>query len=67
MILNLPTEKTGKRPSAGGGGQGAGGRGRGSGKGPRPDTLGVALHSVYDATLAEDIPPEMLDLLGKLG
>jgi hypothetical protein len=37
------------------------------GKAPRPDSLGVALHSVYDAALTEDIPPEMLDLLGKLG
>jgi hypothetical protein len=57
--LTLPAEKKGKRPSAGGIGV--------SGKGSRPDSLGVALHSVYDATLKEDIPPEMLDLLGKLG
>jgi len=28
--------------------------------------LGSALRSVYDRALAEDIPPEMLDLLGKL-
>ncbi|HMG48901.1 MAG TPA: hypothetical protein VK614_15745 [Allosphingosinicella sp.] len=25
------------------------------------------MKSVYDRTLHEDIPPEMLDLLGKLG
>lgn len=29
--------------------------------------VGNALKSAYDRTLHEDIPPEMLDLLGKLG
>ena len=29
--------------------------------------IGSALRSVYDGALNEDIPPEMLDLLGKLG
>jgi Anti-sigma factor NepR len=29
--------------------------------------VGDALRSAYDRTLKEDIPPEMLDLLGKLG
>lgn len=29
--------------------------------------VGDALKSAYDRTLREDIPPEMLDLLGKLG
>ncbi|HEY0445736.1 MAG TPA: NepR family anti-sigma factor [Allosphingosinicella sp.] len=29
--------------------------------------LGSALRSVYQRTIDEDIPPEMLDLLGKLG
>jgi len=29
--------------------------------------VGHALRSVYDDTLKESIPPEMLDLLGKLG
>jgi len=28
--------------------------------------VGDALRSVYDRALAENIPPEMLDLLGKL-
>jgi hypothetical protein len=39
-------------------------------KGPRrshTSDVGKALRSVYDRTLGEDIPPEMLDLLGKLG
>jgi len=30
-------------------------------------SVGEALKSVYDRTLHEDIPAEMLDLLGKLG
>jgi hypothetical protein len=36
---------------------------------PRSPTgaVGEALRSVYDGALNEDIPPEMLDLLGKLG
>jgi hypothetical protein len=29
--------------------------------------VGDALRSVYQHTVDEDIPPEMLDLLGKLG
>ena len=28
--------------------------------------VGTALRTVYERTLKEDIPPEMLDLLGKL-
>jgi len=34
---------------------------------PPAGEIGSALRSVYDRALAEDIPPEMLDLLGKLG
>jgi hypothetical protein len=29
--------------------------------------LGTALRSAYDRVVEEDIPPEMIDLLGKLG
>ena len=29
--------------------------------------VGHALRAAYQRTIAEDIPPEMLDLLGKLG
>ena len=29
--------------------------------------VGQALRSIYDRTVGETIPPEMLDLLGKLG
>lgn len=32
-----------------------------------PANVGDALRSVYQRTIDEDIPPEMLDLLGKLG
>jgi len=38
-------------------------------KGPkrtRGGDVGDALRKAYDDTLREDIPPEMLDLLGKL-
>ena len=36
-------------------------------KRPPVGEVGQALRSVYDRTVREDIPPEMLDLLGKLG
>jgi len=36
-------------------------------KRPPPSEVGHALRSAYQRTLDEDIPPEMLDLLGKLG
>jgi hypothetical protein len=62
-VTDLPADKKSKRKAGGE----SGGSGRGGGKVPHRDSLGVALHSVYDATLAEDIPAEMLDLLGKLG
>ena len=39
---------------------------RGSKRGQSGD-IGNALKTVYDRTLREEIPPEMLDLLGKLG
>jgi len=37
------------------------------GKRPPSGDVGSALRSAYERTLREDIPPEMLDLLGKLG
>lgn len=39
---------------------------RGRKRAPGGD-VGLALRTVYDDTLNENIPPEMLDLLGKLG
>ena len=36
-------------------------------KRPAAPEFGHALRSAYQRTLDEDIPPEMLDLLGKLG
>jgi hypothetical protein len=35
-------------------------------RGPTPE-VGQALRAAYQRTINEDIPPEMLDLLGKLG
>jgi hypothetical protein len=37
-----------------------------SAKRPKGGDVGEALRKVYDRTLQENIPPEMLDLLGKL-
>ena len=34
---------------------------------PPAAEFGQALKTVYQRTIEEDIPPEMLDLLGKLG
>jgi hypothetical protein len=36
-------------------------------KRPPVPEVGHALRSAYQRTLDEDIPPEMIDLLGKLG
>ena len=33
----------------------------------QPSDVGNALKTVYQRTIDEEIPPEMLDLLGKLG
>jgi hypothetical protein len=69
MNLTLPADKRGKRkartaPAAGISHIAAERRGR---KRPPSGEIGSALRSVYDGALNEDIPPEMLDLLGKLG
>lgn len=37
-----------------------------AGNAPQQGNLGNALRTVYQQTVSEDIPPEMLDLLGKL-
>ena len=68
--MTLPAEKTGKRTTA----KEAAVRkmshiaaeSRSRKRAPSSE-IGSALRSVYDGALAEDIPPEMLDLLGKLG
>ena len=67
--LTLPAEKKGKRPAR----QDSSGKTshiapetRGRKRTPSGE-IGSALRSVYDGALNEDIPPEMLDLLGKLG
>ena len=53
-------------PTSGANGAGANGSGLRRKRPPAPE-FGNALKSAYQRTLAEDIPPEMLDLLGKLG
>jgi len=69
MDLTLPAEKKGKRttrkePAAKTSHLAPERSGR---KRAPSGEIGSALRSVYDGALAEDIPPEMLDLLGKLG
>lgn len=56
-VKNLSKAKEKKTPRGPGGG----------GRRPPGGEVGKALRSVYDHTLNEDIPPEMLDLLGRLG
>ena len=36
-------------------------------KGGSSAEVGSALRSIYQRTVSEDIPPDLLDLLGKLG
>lgn len=36
-------------------------------QGNKKQDMGSALRTVYQRTVEEEIPPEMLDLLGKLG
>jgi hypothetical protein len=67
--LTLPPDKKGKRRT---GNESAARRShiaaeRRDGKRAPSGEIGSALRSVYDGALNEDIPPEMLDLLGKLG
>jgi hypothetical protein len=61
--------KSDAQPKAGRAGPDGSGGSAPSKKKPRPDSpeVGSALRTVYQRTIDEDIPPEMLDLLGKLG
>jgi hypothetical protein len=36
-------------------------------KGTNSGEVGQALRSIYQRTINEDVPPDLLDLLGKLG
>ncbi len=49
------------------GGAAGGGSSTPSRKKRQPAEVGDALRTVYQTTINEDIPPEMLELLGKLG
>ena len=61
--------KSDAQPKSGQGGPSGEAGGGAGGKKKRTDNpeLGTALRTVYQRTIEEDIPPEMLDLLGKLG
>jgi len=52
--VHSPPQNPKKKSPTGGGGR------------PPAGDVGGALKSAYQRTLDEDIPPEMLDLLGKL-
>lgn len=69
--MSSSDDKDGERPhgSSGGAAGGAGRPDRSHDKKKRPlaPEVGNALRSAYQRTLDESIPPEMLDLLGKLG
>ena len=69
MNLTLPAEKKIKRKASNESGPGTShlAAERRVGKRAPSGEIGSALRSVYDGALNEDIPPEMLDLLGKLG
>lgn len=62
------TDGEGRRKAGQGAGDGhAGTSVKKQKKKPAAPEVGNALRSAYQRTLDEDIPPEMLDLLGKLG
>ncbi|HEY0012392.1 MAG TPA: hypothetical protein VGB79_06010 [Allosphingosinicella sp.] len=68
--MSFADEKDGERRRKAGEGAGidsAGASLRKQRKKPAAPEVGNALRSAYQRTLDEDVPPEMLDLLGKLG
>ena len=60
-------DKKASRPNKPGRPGGKVAKGGAATRNPDAPELGQALRSVYDKALNEAIPPEMLDLLGKLG
>lgn len=56
-----------KASEAAGDTQGAKADAKGGKPGARGQDMGQALRSVYQRTVEESVPDEMLDLLGKLG
>ena len=69
-ILTFARHKDGdRRPKADVDGEAETGSGKAARRRKRPDhpELGTALRSVYQRTVEEDVPPDLLDLLGKLG
>ena len=66
MILAVDEEEKDRRRKSGQSTTESGDLRRAVKKRPTSD-VGNALRSAYQKTVNEDIPPEMLDLLGKLG
>ena len=69
--MSLDKDKDGARkrksPPPGNSGQPDNSKGKSRKKRAGAPEYGNALRSVYQQTIDESIPPEMLDLLGKLG
>ena len=66
MILTFANEQDGgrrRKTAAAAGGHGSGKSGKKGGN----QEVGHALRAAYQQTINEDIPPDLLDLLGKLG
>lgn len=66
MTFQNDTDRERRRKSAAEPGDGDGETSRARRRKTQPAEVGDALRSVYQRAVAEDIPPEMLDLLGKL-
>jgi hypothetical protein len=68
--LTFAREKDGgRRPRVESDGELDAGQGKPARRRTRSETpeIGNALRSVYQRTIDEDVPPDLLDLLGKLG
>lgn len=69
MVLSLDNDNNAdeRRKSDRPGGLKAAGRKTARAKGKQNPEVGQALRTIYQNTIDENIPSEMLDLLGKLG
>lgn len=67
MQLSLEDERERRRKADAGEGDASARPARKRKRQSEPGQVGDALRSIYDTTVKEPIPTEMLDLLGKLG
>jgi hypothetical protein len=69
LILTFADEQDGERRRRAASSPDSQNRDDGKTRKKRPNTpeLGHALRAAYQQTINEDIPPDLLDLLGKLG